>query len=101
MVSKVSFRNFDLQTITMSEKKKGIQEGPPIWVESLMTPEEHKECNRKYPATVQSPTPLLYDASRHKGGKWRNGMGSRLSDQEIINSNKVLDSLLKKVGVQK
>ena len=53
----------------MSEKK-GIKEGPPIWVESLMTREEWKERCKKYP-TSTIPEPVQYDPEYHKGGKWR------------------------------
>jgi len=55
----------------MSEKKKGLQEGGPIWVESLMTRDEWKERYKKYP-TSTVPEPPVFDAKFYKGGKWRN-----------------------------
>lgn len=51
--------------------KKGIKEGPPIWVESLMTREEWKERVKKYPTSIV-PEPPAYNAEHYKGGKWRN-----------------------------
>jgi len=56
----------------MSEtQQKGIKEGPPIWVESLMTREEWKERYKKYP-TSSVPEPPQYIKEYYKGGKWRN-----------------------------
>ena len=70
-----------------------IKEGPPIWVESLMTAEEHKECHRKYPSTVVTKEPVPYDASYHKGGKWRDGMGKGFTPDEIRSFNRGIDKL--------
>jgi len=50
---------------------KGIKEGPPIWVESLMTREEWKERYKKY-STSSEPEPPQWDKEFYKGGKWRN-----------------------------
>lgn len=50
--------------------KKGLQEGPPIWVESLLTINEYKECAKKY-STYQNLTPPLFNPDIYKGGKWR------------------------------
>ncbi len=36
----------------MSEQKKS-REGPPIWVESLLTTKEYAEEAKKYPKTCQ------------------------------------------------
>jgi hypothetical protein len=55
----------------MSDKQKGIKEGPPIWVESLMNVQEWKERVKKYP-TSTLPEPPSYDKEYYKGGKWRN-----------------------------
>lgn len=63
----------------MSDKKKGMQEGPPIWVESLMTSEEWREGYKTYPGTYNEPDQVPYDNNYHKGGKWRGGMGYPLS----------------------
>lgn len=54
----------------MSDIKKGIKEGPPIWVESLMTKEEWKICAKKY-STYNSSEPFQYNPEYYKGGKWR------------------------------
>lgn len=52
------------------EQKKGLKEGPPIWVESLLSREEWIERVRKYP-TSHIPEPPAYDEKYYKGGKWR------------------------------
>lgn len=83
----------------MSEEKAKprLEEGPPIWVESCMTAQEHREAHKKYPNTVTRREPVLYNPSYHKGGKWRNGMGYVLSAEEIKNINGNIDYLLKNV----
>lgn len=53
------------------EKKQGIKEGPPIWIESLMTRDEWKERCKKYPSTSTVSEPVEYNPEYHKGGKWR------------------------------
>jgi hypothetical protein len=80
----------------MSDQKKGIQEGPPIWVESLMNATEWKENYKKYPANEIKEL-VTFDPSYHKGGKWRAGMGAKLSSQEVDLINKRIDEILKKV----
>lgn len=74
-------------------QKKRIEEGPPIWVESLLTKEEHKEIHKKYPQCVPTKEPVLYDPSHHKGGKWRYKMGQVSSEEEIKDYNKKMDKL--------
>lgn len=76
----------------MSDKPQGIKEGPPIWVESLMTRPEWRERKRKYKTSIIDE-PVEYDASYHKGGKWRQGMGYSLSLEEIRNINSNLEYL--------
>lgn len=55
-----------------TQKPKGIKEGPPIWVESLMNAKEYKEAHKLYPNTVLKSEPPSFDADFYKGGKWRN-----------------------------
>jgi hypothetical protein len=83
----------------MSEKK-GIEEGPPIWVESALSKEEYTQSHKRYPSTVTSPSAPLYDVKRYKGGKWRANMGGSLSSSEITNINKNIDYLLENVTVE-
>jgi hypothetical protein len=54
-----------------NKQQKGIKEGPPIWVSSLLTREEWVENFKKY-ATCTVPSPPEYDPTYYKGGKWRN-----------------------------
>jgi hypothetical protein len=68
--------------------------GDPIWVESVLTPEEYRIAARKYPSVFSNgPVPIPYDPSRHQGGKWRAGMGKGYTAEEIKTINKNLDSL--------
>jgi hypothetical protein len=75
----------------MSEKRSTV--GDPIWVESLLTPEEHAECHKLYPNTVLSSKPIQYDPNHYKGGTWRKGMGKNLTAEEIKIFNKNFDNL--------
>lgn len=76
----------------MSQEKKSTI-GDPIWVESIMTAEEHAEMHKKYPSTVTRSKPVQYDPNYHTGGKWRAGMGKGYSPQEIDAINKAMDNL--------
>lgn len=69
------------------------REQEPIWVESLLTPEEHAECHKKYPSTVIRSKPVQFLEDYHTGGKWRNGMGAVLTAKEIEISNKMMEKL--------
>lgn len=75
----------------MSEVKQGIKEGPPIWVESLMTAEEIEECRKKY--STYSDKFKMVDFDTHE--RWRYGMGRGLSATEIKNVNTNLEKLRK------
>ncbi len=85
----------------MSEGKSRLQEGPPIWVESLMTPEEHRQAHKDHPTTVKKSTPIAYDPSYHRGGTWREGMGGGLTPEEIAINNKNIDNLRKLLTTKK
>lgn len=74
-------------------EKKRIQEGPPIWVESLMTAEEWKARYKSGLESSTVPEPIQYDPNRHRGGKWRAGMGPALTPEEIKIFNKGIDQL--------
>lgn len=76
----------------MSEQKR-IEEGPPVWVESCMTAEEYKVYCRKYPNVTNPPLYKVANFTNPKHGRWRFGMGSGLSAQEIAKTSKEIDSL--------
>lgn len=75
----------------MSEQK-GMEVGPPIFVESIMTIQEWKERVKKYP-TSSLPEPPQYIADKYKGGVWRKGMGASPSKEEMTKMNKEIESL--------
>lgn len=79
----------------MSEQQKQSTEGKPMYVESLMNKEDWNRCMKLYPSTNH----LKYDDA-NKGTtnsfKWRHGMGSTLSGEEIGIINRRLDAVLKK-----
>lgn len=68
--------------------------GPPIWVESCMDSEEHREAHKRHPTTVLHSKPVEYDPTYHKGGKWRNGMGRYLTAEEAKKCNDNLDEII-------
>jgi len=78
------------------EKKTTL--GDPMYVESLMTPDEWSRRRREYPSTSHFH---YHEVNRLKTNsfKWRFGMGERLSPTEIGNINMNLDYLRKKFKV--
>lgn len=79
----------------MSQEKKSTV-GPPIWVESLMTPKEYAETAKKYPSIFSNGSkPPEYNPVHHEGGKWRDGMGKGYTPEEIIKRNRAFDELHK------
>lgn len=76
-------------------ERKGIKEGPPIWVESLMTPEEWKQSVIKYPATCHLKNPPMFFKSDME---WRWHMGKGLEQWEINNINNNIDFLMTNVS---
>lgn len=75
------------------KKKKKSTEGPPIWVESLMTREEWKQNVRNYPKTCHISEPVEYNPNYHKGGKWRDRMGRGYTPEEIRKIGETIDNL--------
>ncbi len=74
------------------KKPKGIEEGPPMWVESTMTSQEWKEqakIRKTYSHKSAPPDPSRYSLY------WRKGMGAFLKQDEINNINFNIDFLLK------
>jgi hypothetical protein len=77
----------------MSEKQS--TEGKPMYVESLMTKDEWSRRMKAFPSTSH----LKYDEANERATnsfKWRYGMGSGLSGEEIGIINRRLDAVLKK-----
>lgn len=75
------------------EKVKGLEVGPPLWVESLMTREEWKARYKLYPSsTIPNPPPEFPCEF-----PWRKGMGNLLSQKEIDIINVRIDNLKKLV----
>jgi len=72
-----------------------IPEGPPIWVESLMSHEEYREYCKKYPTVCNPPMYKIGDLNKHD--KWRYKMGSGFTADEIKMINKRIDELKERV----
>lgn len=70
-----------------------MQEGKKIWVESLLTREEWKECYQKFKdGTHNLPEPPEFFDSEVK---WRHKMGEGFTPEEIKLINSRLDALKK------
>ena len=69
--------------------------GPPIYVESLLTDSEYRECARKYTSTYNSPDKPLLNDPKFKDApyRWRYKMGVQISEHEIKSFNKNMESL--------
>lgn len=76
-----------------------LQEGEPIWVESLMTEQEIAECRRKYSTYNYSFRPLADFTTSEFRWRWR--MGAGLYPQEIKLMNSRIDELLEKAGIKR
>jgi hypothetical protein len=69
-----------------------METGKPIWVESLLTKEEWKQCKQKYPSSYNlSEPPVEFDCDF----KWRKGMGKNLTSQQIQKFNDDMDVIIK------
>lgn len=70
--------------------KNMAQDAKPIWVESLMTAQEYKECSQKYPNTYKSnKPPYMFEGEFY----WRLNMGGKLNTKQIKLQNERLDQL--------
>jgi hypothetical protein len=67
------------------------QEGKPIWIESILTDEEYRECSKKYPNSfTNGPVkPLMFPCEF----KWRYRMGAGMNTEELKIYNKRISSL--------
>lgn len=78
----------------MSENKpKGIEVGPPIYIESCMNEKEYRIIKSKY--NTLSGRYLSYVDPQELGYKWRFGMGNSLTAVETDNINSNIDYLIK------
>lgn len=80
----------------MSEQQKQSNEGKPMYVESLMTPEEWQVRRKMYPNTSHEFFTRV-NIGKTNDFKWRWRMGKTLSEIEIGNINGNLDYLRKQV----
>ncbi len=71
-----------------------IQEGKPIWNESICSAEEWKENLKKYPGTCHIKEKPLFFKSDYE---WRWRMGAGLYPEEITTINNRLDEWRKMV----
>ena len=76
-----------------------MQEGKPIWTESLLTDKEYEEMSKKYPTTYSKGGKKIsmYDCEF----KWRFGMGACLNTEEIKLINSRMDFILKSAGINR
>lgn len=74
-----------------------METGKPIWVESLMTKEEWKQCKQKYPSSYNMPEP---PAEFDCDFKWRKGMGNYLTPAQIENINSGIDRIMEKAKLK-
>lgn len=84
-----------IKSIAMEEeikKPKGIEEGPPMWVESMLSHIEWKEQAKLHRKTYKrnSSPPNIANYTLY----WRKGMGASLKQEEIDNINHNINYLL-------
>lgn len=69
--------------------------GDPIWIESILTPEEYKVASKKFLSVFKDGMAPMFLPNYHQGGKWRDRMGKGYTDIEIKSYNKALEDLHK------
>lgn len=79
--------------------KKKIEEGPPLFMESLMSAQEFRENKRRYPKTQHLEVVRPLSAFKEGEFKCRYRMGAPLLSEEIASVNYNLDYLRKKAGI--
>jgi hypothetical protein len=83
--------------IPVAEKKaKGIEEGPPIWVESVLSNEDWKDTYKKYPNTHNLKEKPAFFKSDYE---WRYRMGAGIPQDQIDLITKRFDTMLKMVNI--
>jgi hypothetical protein len=74
-----------------------MKEGKPIWVESLLTPQEWKYYKNKYSTYSSDKPPELFEGDFY----WRRGMGEGFTTEEIRITNARIDAVLEKFRLKK
>lgn len=83
-----------------TEKKvKSLEEGPPLYIESLLSLTEYAECSRKYPNTYKHSRPRTLDKFKEGEFKCRYRMGLSPTQEEIESINYNLDYLRTKLNL--
>lgn len=77
------------------KKPKGIEEGPPIFIESLMDIRDWIDRLHEYPNTSHEKMPRGLEHFKENLMKWRWRMGGYLTTQEIKHINTELETLIK------
>ncbi len=67
-----------------------IKEGPRIFIDTLLSGKDYRECARKYPNSFKSPEPAPYFKSEFD---WRYRMGEAITPAEIKAINLNLEKL--------
>lgn len=79
-------------------QQKRIEEGPPIWVESCLSPEDYRKTAKKFKNVfTNGPIAVSYVTGDYKGGKWRANMGGNLDAYGIKLINDRIDILRKMI----
>jgi len=73
--------------------KKKIEEGPPLFMESLLSPREFKENRKRYKTChLEAQRPLSDFKPGEFKCRWR--MGGNLTTEEVVGINKTIDYLI-------
>lgn len=73
--------------------EKKSREGPPIYMESLLSVSEYFECSRMYPNTYMNRVWRNLGEFKPNEFKCRYRMGGNLTSEEIVIINKRIDEL--------
>lgn len=82
----------------MSDTKKGIQEGPPLYMETLLTPSQWRISLRVY-KTIHMTEPRPLSEFKPLEFKCRYRMGEMLTPDEIRVINTNLDIIKQRAGL--
>ena len=82
----------------MSKSTQQSSVGEPMYIESLLTDDEYKECASMYISTYSNgrKKPDFFNSPM----KWRFGMGKSLTSFEITLINTRLEAVLIKAGIK-
>lgn len=80
------------------KKVKGIEEGPPIYMESLLNAGDYFTCSNIYKGTYRHRAHRTLSEFALGLFKCRYRMGGGLTTEEITHINKEIDELREKLG---